>query len=228
MGTKKLEKRVQVVLPVRVAVWVEGQRPTFHMACTCDVSLHGARLVGAKGIKTVGEILAVERGKNRAFYRVVWIGKPGGPQQDQVGIQCVEQGKFIWDKNLDELEEQYEPLLAGLGDQLKAEEALVELTPGVAYAEVFSDSSGQAVARGELASVSYKTCHVRIVDQAPPRGSVQILITAPSFDIRLRGHVQASDIPGMLSLGLQEIRRGDRKAFGVLMGGSSAKTVAGR
>jgi hypothetical protein len=30
--------------------------------------------------------------------------------------------------------------------------------------------------------------------------------------------VLSSDLPGVLSLGLHEIRRGDRKAFGVLMG----------
>lgn len=220
----KLEKRVQIMLPVRVAVWVEGQRPAFHMACTCDISAHGARLTGVRGVKTLGEVLAVERAKSRAFYRVVWIGKPGTPQHDQVGVQCIEQGKVIWDVNLDEAEELYEPVLAGLGDQLKAEDAPVEFTPGSVRVQIFNEATGQPIAKGDLVRVSSKSCHVKTTDAAPSRASVQILITAANYDIRLRGNVQSSDIPGMLTLGLQEIRRGDRRALAALLGKSVAST----
>jgi hypothetical protein len=166
----------------------------------------------------VGEILALERGKNRALYRVMWIGKRGTPQQDQIGVQCVEQGKVMWDEMLEELEEQYEPVLAGLGEQIKAEDGTVEVAPGSAQVQVFNQASGQPVANGELMRLSQKVCQVKTGDKAPPRASVQILITSADLDVRLRGHVLSSDLPGVLSLGLHEIRRGDRKAFGVLMG----------
>lgn len=216
--TTKLAKRVQILLPVRVAVWVEGQRPGFQMACTCDISASGARLVGVRGVKAVGEVLVVERGKGRAFYRVMWIGKPGTPQHDQVGVQCIEQGKVIWDVNLDEAEELYEPVPAGLGDQLRGREQVVEHPAGGAQVQIFSDASGQSLAKGELTRVSYNSCHIKTSASVPVRASVHILITAETFDIRLRGFVQPSDIPGNLSLGLQEIRRGDRRAFDALMG----------
>jgi len=42
----KLEKRVQIVLPVKVSPWNEGQKPAFQMACTFDLSQKGARLGG--------------------------------------------------------------------------------------------------------------------------------------------------------------------------------------
>src|SRR5262245_61931662 len=155
--TTKLEKRVQIMLPVRVAVWVEGQRPAFQMACTCDISSKGARLAGVRGVKAVGEILAVERGKGRAFYRVVWVGKPGSPQHDQMGTECIEQGKVIWDVNLDELQEQYEPIQAGLGDQMQAEE-WVEIAAGSTKVHVFNEASGKALAQGELVRISHKAC----------------------------------------------------------------------
>jgi hypothetical protein len=215
--TTKLAKRVQLMLPVRVAVWVQGQRPAFHMACTCDISAQGARLTGVRGVKSVGEVLVIERGKSRAFYRVMWIGKPGTPQHDQVGVQCIEPDKSIWDVNLSETEEVYEPLLDGLGNQLKGAEEVVEHAPGSAQVHIFSDTSGQSIAQGELTRVSYKSCHVKTEGSAAVRSSVYILITADSFDIRLRGFVQPTDVPGVLSLGLQEIRRGDRRAFSALM-----------
>jgi hypothetical protein len=220
--TTKLEKRVQIMLPVRVAVWVEGQRAAFQMACTCDISVHGARLAGVRGVKAVGEVLAVERGKNRAFYRVAWIGKAGSPQHDQIGAQCIEPGKVIWDVNLDELQEQYEPILAGLGDQMQSEE-WVEIPAGTTKVHVFGEASGKPIANGELARISHKACLIKATVEAPPRASVQLLITSATFDIRLRGFVQKSDVPAMLSLALNEIRRGDRRALAVLMG----KTAAG-
>jgi hypothetical protein len=219
--TTKLEKRVQIMLPVRVAVWVDGQRPAFQMACTCDISVHGARLAGVRGVTAVGEVLAVERGKNRAFYRVAWIGKPGSPQHDQIGAQCIEPGKVIWDVNLDELQEQYEPIVAGLGDQMQAEE-WVEIVAGTTKVHVFNEASGKPLATGELARISYKACLVKTAAEAPPRASVQLLITAGTFDIRLRGFVQKSDVPAVLSLGLHEIRRGDRRALAVLLGKAAA------
>ena len=223
--TTKLAKRVQILLPVRVAVSVEGQRPAFQMACTCDISAQGARLTGVRGVKTIGEVLVVERGKSRAFFRVMWIGKPGTPQHDQVGVQCIEQGKLIWDVNLDEAEEIYEPVQAGMGEQMKGDE-VVEQPPGTAQVQIFSEASGQSVAKGDLIRVSYKSCYMKAAESVAMRSSVQILITADSFDIRLRGFVQPTDVPGILSLGLQDIRRGDRRAFGVLMGkaaGAGAK-----
>jgi hypothetical protein len=172
----------------------------------------------------VGEILALERGKNRALYRVMWIGKRGTPQQDQIGVQCVEQGKVMWDEMLEELEEQYEPVLAGLGEQIKAEDGTVEVAPGSAQVQVFNQASGQPVAKGELIGLSYGMCAVKTEDKVPPRTSVQILITSADLDLRLRGQVLSSDVQRVLRLGLHEIRRGDRHAFGTLLATSAIKS----
>ena len=35
-------------------------------------------------------------GTEKARFKVVWIGKPGTPQEGQVGLLCLEKGKFIW------------------------------------------------------------------------------------------------------------------------------------
>ena len=155
------------------------------MACTANVSTHGARLVVVRGVKSVGEILALDRGKKRALYRVMWIGKPGTPQQNQIGVQCIEPGKMMWDEMLEGLEEQYEPVLAAIGAQITHD--TVEIPPGRAQVQVFNEASGQALANGELIGVSYNVCDVKTKDKAPPRASVQILITSAELDVRLRG-----------------------------------------
>ena len=220
--TLKLEKRIQIALPVRIAVWSEGTKPVFHMGCTYDISLKGARLTGFKGVTAVGDILLLERAKNKALYRVMWVGKPGSPQQGQIGVQCIEPEKLIWEANLGELEEQYEPILAGMRDQLASDET-VQIAPGVAKAEVFSEGSGQRKAKGDLVSISHQSCHVKSTEEVPMRSSVQVLITADAFDIRMLAYVRASDVPGILSLGLRDIRRGDRRSLEYLMAHASRK-----
>ena len=141
-----------------------------------------------------------------------------------MGVQCIEPGKVMWDEMLEELEEQYEPVLAAIGAQITPEDDTVELAPGRAQVQVFNQTSGQAVANGELVGVSYKLCDVKTEDKAPARASVQIRITSADVDVRLRGHVLSSDLPGVLRLELHGIRCGDRMAFGTLMGASSPKS----
>jgi hypothetical protein len=214
--TLKLEKRVQIVLPVRVAVWNEGCKPVFQMGCTYDVSINGARLTGFKGGTAVGDILVVQRAKSRALYRVMWVGKPGTPHHDQIGVHCIEPEKMIWEANLSELVEQYEPVLTRFGDQVKSE-GLVQTPAATATVYVFSENSGRRVAKGNLIGISHQLCKVKTQDQLGLQTAVQILITSDSFDVRMRGCVQSCDKSDTLSLALHAIRRGDRRAFSYML-----------
>ena len=51
----RLDKRVHVALPIRVTYWDEQARPHLEMACTYDISPHGARVVGLRGAKKEGD-----------------------------------------------------------------------------------------------------------------------------------------------------------------------------
>jgi hypothetical protein len=56
----------------------------------------GARLNGVRCVTQPGEIISVERGKSKAYFRVVWIGQPGTASEAQVGLQCIEFDTSIW------------------------------------------------------------------------------------------------------------------------------------
>jgi hypothetical protein len=70
--------------------------PYAQSACTINVSEKGARLDSAGAISRAGEVIEVKRGWHKARYRVVWIGPPGTPEANQVGICCLEGAKNIW------------------------------------------------------------------------------------------------------------------------------------
>ncbi len=139
----KLEKRVQIALPVKVFLpGGASKRP--QMACTYDISELGARLVGLQEQVSAGDVITLERGKNRAMYRVMWVGRPRTPLEGQVGVRCVENEKMIWEINLQELEESYEPILAGVADALRLSDgSLPKRTNMSGSATVVSDAHDQ-------------------------------------------------------------------------------------
>ncbi len=193
------------------------------MACTYDISELGARLVGLAENVVAGDIVTLERGKNRALYRVMWIGKRGSPLEGQVGVRCVESEKMIWEVNFQELEEQYEAVLSGVGDAMRLSDgSLPKRTNMAGSATVVSDAHDQVA--GTVTQLSYTTCVVHSPGRLPPQSSVQVLIISDEVDVRLRGKVERCD-PPMLSIAIDEVRRGDRRKLKYLMETGQAKSA---
>ncbi len=108
---ERQNKRLHVALPIRVTYWDDAQKPCLEMACTYDISEHGARVTGLRCVKEAGEVVAIERGKSKAFCRVVWVGEPNSELQGQIGLQCVESDRILWEAELRDMVEIYEPVV---------------------------------------------------------------------------------------------------------------------
>ena len=65
-------------------------------AWTVDVSRHGARIRGVRDFSAPGETVGVRHGVEKARFRIVWVGKSGTAADGQIGLRCVEDGKYIW------------------------------------------------------------------------------------------------------------------------------------
>jgi len=94
-GTERRRKpRKPAAVPVKLRGTGPQSKPT--VACTLDISSEGARLsVAGWGVEP-GEIINVERGTEKSMFRIAWVGDPNGPRRGQIGIQCLEQGKSIF------------------------------------------------------------------------------------------------------------------------------------
>jgi hypothetical protein len=95
LASMQKEERLRIALPIKVSLDLVGKITQW--TCTYEISRHGVRLQGAKGITTVGQKIWVQRKSRRAEYRVIWIGQPGTNQAEQVGAECCEEDKCIWD-----------------------------------------------------------------------------------------------------------------------------------
>jgi hypothetical protein len=97
MNPQRTEPRLPKDAPIRVFGMDSQGRPVNLPAQTVDVSQHGARVAGVRSWTHPGEIIGVRYGTEKARYRIVWVGSEGTQFTGQIGLQCVETGKYIWD-----------------------------------------------------------------------------------------------------------------------------------
>ena len=111
------KKRLHVALPIRVTYWDDAQKPCLEIACTYDISEHGARVTGLRCVKEAGEVIAIERGKRR--HSAAWSGseRPDTEAQGQIGLQCVESDRILWEAELRDMVDVYEPVLLDGGSK---------------------------------------------------------------------------------------------------------------
>ena len=93
---KQREQRIAMQLPVRI--WgMDSTGKLFSIYTkTVDITAVGARLEGDVLFLQRGSVIGVECGRSRSRFRVVWVSRPGPLRHGQIGIRCLEPGKYIW------------------------------------------------------------------------------------------------------------------------------------
>ena len=91
-------KRTKMVLPVKVSIG-----GATHLAHTFDLTYVGARLGGLHVELKSGDIISLQRGANKAPFRVMWVTQIT-PNEIQAGVQAVEQQNNFWGIDLSEQE----------------------------------------------------------------------------------------------------------------------------
>ena len=207
-------KRVHLALPVRWSFAGQEGRGASEMACTYDVHPNGARLLGTGQVR-VGDLIVVERGRNKAICQVVWAADAGSVLRGQFSVQCVEQ-KTPWDDELRQIEEQYQPVI-------------LERRPNRAPARGFSNPdanrrrrprfevAGQAELiegvqhlRAEVHEISEYGARIAASELLPPGADFRLMLNV--LDVSLALKAQVKYMAGKQGMGIefQEIRRGDR------------------
>jgi hypothetical protein len=215
----RAEKRIHVAFPIRVTHFDEEGRPSFEMACTYDISSHGARVTGLRSVKAAGDIVVIERGRNKAYCRIVWIGAPGSALAQQVGIQCVEAQRTMWDSELKDLQEVFDPMPretllfrapAGSGVDRNRRKVIRFCTEG--SAQLIKADIGQ-VLDAAIKDISEAGCLVVSPAMLPPNTQLKVLLRMGNCDLSFKGRVRHSGQEAGLGLEFLEIRKGDRAVF---------------
>jgi hypothetical protein len=88
--------RAKMVVPVRILTHDRTGKQVTLLAHTLDASSSGTRLGGFHGQVELGQTVVVQYQYRRCNFRVIWIGKRGTAQGTQVGLECLEPQKNIW------------------------------------------------------------------------------------------------------------------------------------
>ena len=97
---KKFKIQKEPRFPKQIRVWVEGRdhngNPFKQSAYSVDISRSGARLHGVGLRISAGSAIELQRLWRSARFRVVWAGRAGTPQANELGLSCLEPTKNFW------------------------------------------------------------------------------------------------------------------------------------
>jgi len=208
-------KRVHLAIPVRWSpVAHEGRGPS-EMACTYDIHPRGARLLSSRDVN-IGDLVMVERGRNKAVCQVVWAADPTSPLRGQFTVQCVECGRTPWDEELRQMHEQYQPVIVdgsrsgSSGRSFSAPEVNRRRRPRFYVEGQAEVIDGVQRVEGEVQQISEFGARISAADLLRPGTDFRLMLNV--FDVSLALKAQVKYLVDNLGMGVefQEIRRGDR------------------
>ncbi len=216
------DKRVHVALPIRITYWDEDKKPGLEMACTYDISAHGARISSLRFVNQAGEIVAVERGRNKAFCRVVWVGDDQSKLHGQVGLECVEPDRNLWEAELHDMEDVYEkvektsgPAKSALaGNRRRRERVEIDGKAEI----VKSDSIAlNNIQQAELKDLSEIGCLVKTKEVLLPGTDIKLVLKVANYDLALKGKVKHSALDLGVGIEFAQVRKSDRQTLKFLI-----------
>jgi PilZ domain len=89
------EGRIKLAVPVAVIVQ-ENSNTRILPAQTVDASANGARVKDLPAEVSVGQLVTVVYGERQCMFRIAWIGTTGTPWEGQVGMECLDASKNLW------------------------------------------------------------------------------------------------------------------------------------
>jgi len=214
--SERNDRRVHVALPVRITYWDQDRKPGLEMACTYDISPHGARITSLRCIKEAGEIIAIERGRNKSFCRVVWIGEPNSELRGQVGLQCVESERAMFEGEMREMEDLFEHIprengsrRSGLSDGNRRSLARYRVN-GVAELLQPGRKGNQKAGIRDLSEMG---CLVTTKQVLLPGTDLKLVLNVANYALSVKGQVRHAALDLGVGIEFNEIRKGDRETL---------------
>ena len=211
------EKLIHLALPVRLTHMANGGHSGPEMACTYDIHPKGARLLSFRDVK-VGDLITIERGRNKSVCQVVWTASPNSALRGQFTVECLEGGKIPWEEELRHMEEQYLPVIPDSpnrkpaannfrrGDQNRRRGPRFNVEGGVDLSEI----GGRSRVEGRLEQISEHGCLINAGDLLTPGTGLRMVLNIYDVSVALKGNVKYTSENRSMGVEFREIRQGDR------------------
>lgn len=186
-------------------------------ACTLDVSRKGALLANVKGLQGTGQLIAVRRRTSEASFRVVWIGLPQTPCEGQIGVECVDPDKIIWDIDFADAHEDFElldaaTLTATPSQASQPPRAKSPNYPCLGTARVWASEFASKFIEVELTAIGLSGAELN-VDGLPFNDVVLLQMQIGDTNLTVKGVMRVQDGASRKLVEFWQIRRGDRRVL---------------
>jgi hypothetical protein len=218
-GITPIEKLVHLALPVRLTHLASGGRGGQEIACTYDIHPRGARLLSFRDVK-VGDLITVERGRNKSMCQVVWTADPKSALRGQFTVECVEGNRIPWEDELRQMQEQYLPIMADGGPKNKKQTAMNTFSRGdqnrrrrprfQVEGEADLMEIGGRSSVGRLEQLSEYGCLISASDLLVPGTGLRLALNIYDVSVALKGNVRYTAGNRAMGVEFHEIRQGDR------------------
>jgi hypothetical protein len=218
-----IEKLVHLALPVRLTHMQNGERSVLELACTYDIHPRGARLLSFRNVN-VGDLITVERGRNKSVCQVVWTADPNSALRGQFTVECVQGNRIPWEEELRQMQEQYLPIIpdgpAGpngskkrpAANAIKTGEQNRRRSPRFKVegeADLVA-TGGRGSVEGRLEQLSAFGCLISAGNLLVPGTCLKLALNIYDVSVALKGNVRYTAENRAMGVEFHEIRQGDR------------------
>jgi methyl-accepting chemotaxis protein len=98
---RRKESRVELALPVMLALTDAKGHPVEQRVTTIDISRQGALVKGFRGTLRTGKFVSLSRKNKKQDFRVAWVGAQGTPEAGEIGLSAVDPLSGFWDDVLE-------------------------------------------------------------------------------------------------------------------------------
>ena len=211
-----VEKLIHLALPVRLTHTQPGERSVLEMACTYDIYPRGARLLTFRDVK-VGDLITVERGRNKSMCQVVWTADPKSALRGQFTVECLEGNRIPWEDELRQMQEQYLPIVPEgqkkrpaavirTGEQNRRRGPRFQVEGEADVLEI----GGRSRVGGRLEQISEYGCLISAGDLLVPGTGLRLALNIYDVSVALKGNVKYTAGDRAMGVEFHEIRQGDR------------------
>ena len=220
-------KVIHLALPLRWSLVGDEGRSSAETACTYDIHPHGARLLSSR-VANVGDLVLVERGRNKAVCQVVWAADPASPLRGQFTVQCVE-SRTPWEDELRQMEESYQPVILDgrprRSSSVSRPDANRRRHPRFYVEGQAEVIDGVQRVTGEVEQISEFGARITATESLRPGTDFRLMLSV--FDVSLALKAEVKYLVSDLGMGVEfrEIRRGDRPLLSYILSRVRTKRV---
>jgi hypothetical protein len=189
---KRFQKRIRVVLPVRILGTDSSGNAFSEVGHTLDVNVTGVRLGRLSARVQLGDELTLQYKSNRARFLVRWVGSPRTAVEGQVGLECLDTARHLWPipESPSDDHETHHGLQTPQSSQHEISRSVTERYPCSGSVEIRA-SRGQKGLVAKVSDISVDGCRVLTLAALPQDSVVVLLMRVGGVEIEANGVVRA-------------------------------------